>query len=336
MQRAYGLWLRSEAGRKNRHRVVAEHGSAEVLIDEIASEIATRTLHFRPIRRYWRIEPTNGKRRLIGIESVKQQVCDYVAVSAMEDFLHAKIGFYQVANITGKGQVFAARAIRRWVHDDGFHVHLDVTQCYPSISHDLVMRILKRHVRSDDVLYVARTLLATYGDGLDIGSYFSLRMAQLVLSHGYHHVEGLHKTRRGRTRALVSHQLWYMDDILLMSRDKRDLKAAVRSLDRYLATEMGLRIKPWKVGRVGAQEPIDIAGFVVRPDRTTIRAGTFLRARRTIRRYRRHPSLARARRVVAYHGWFMHSDSRRAIARNHITEATIQARAQISTSERGS
>ena len=334
MQQAYGLWLRSEAGRKNRHRVAAEHGSAEALIDEITREIRDRTLTLRPIRHYWRLEPTNGKRRLIGIESVKQQVCDYVAVSALEPLLHARIGFYQVASVKGKGQVFAGRTIRRWVHDGGYWVHLDVRQCYPSISHDLVMRILRRHVRSPDVLYVAQQLLATYGSGLDIGSYFSLRMAQLVLSFGYHHVEELHKVRRGKRRALVAHQLWYMDDILLMSASKRDLKVAVRSLERFMDSELGLTVKPWKVCRVSDQEPIDIAGYVTRPGRTTIRAGTFLRARRAVRRFHHRPTLAQARRVAAYWGWFVHSNSRTAIARNHVAEAVTQARALISASER--
>ena len=62
------------------------------------------------------------------------------------------------------------------------------------------MCILRRYIRNQDVLYVCETLLATYGDGLEIGSYFSLRMAQLVLSFGFHAVEGMHKTRRGSRR----------------------------------------------------------------------------------------------------------------------------------------
>lgn len=280
------------------------------------------------------MEPTNGKHRIIGIESVKQQVCDYVAVQALEPLLHARVGFYQVASVRGKGQLFAARTVRHWAHEGGYWVHLDVRQCYPTISHQVVMAILEKYVRSPDVLYVARTLLATYGGGLDIGSYFSLRMAQLVLSFGYHHVEDLAKTRRGHRVPLVTHQCWYADDILLMGHSKRDLRMAARSLERYLRDELGLTLKRWKICRVGDQEPIDLAGFVTRPDRTTIRASIFLRARRAIRHYQRHPSLAGARRVCSYWGWICHSDSRTAIAHNHITETIRAARLMVSAAER--
>jgi hypothetical protein len=331
---AYGEWVKAGAGHKNAHRVIDEYGSPDALIDEIIAEIRARTLRFRPIRRYERVEPTSGKTRLIGIQSVKQQVCDYLAVECLKPLLEARIGFYQVASMRGKGQLFAAKSIRKWVREGGYWVHLDVKKCYPSISHGVVMGLLRRYVRSPDVLYVASRLLATYGSGLDIGSYFSLRMAQLVLSQAYHHVEGLGKVRRGKRRTLITHQCWYMDDCLLMSHDKRDLKMAVHALERFMRSELGLTIKPWKICKVGDDEPVDMAGFVTRPGRTTIRASIFLRARKAFRRFARHPSLTLARRVCSYWGWITHTDSRRFIARAHLVEVQRSARALVSISER--
>ena len=101
---AYEKWRHAQAGHKNAWRVDAEHGSADALIDEITREIAGRCLTRRPIHRYERIEPTNGKRRVIGVESVKQQVLDYAVIGAMEPFLSAKLGYWQVAGVPGKGQ----------------------------------------------------------------------------------------------------------------------------------------------------------------------------------------------------------------------------------------
>lgn len=265
---------------------------------------------------------------------MKQQVCDYLVVTLIEDFLHARIGFHQASSTKGKGSLFAAKQLRRWAHEGGYYVQVDVRQCYPSISHDLVMRILRKHIRSWDILYVAETLLATYGKGLDIGSYFSLRMAQLVLSYPYHHVASLGKTRRGKHMPLVSQQIWYLDDAVLMSQSKSDLLAATRSLERYLRTELGLTLKPWKISRVGDQEPIDLAGYLIRPDRTTIRDRTFLRATRSVHAFQKQPTLSRARTVCSYWGWFIHSDSRKAIARHQIDRAFHEARNIISEHER--
>ena len=305
-----------------------------MLMCEIEAENRQRTLGFRPIKRYRHREPTNGKLRIIGVESVKQQVCDYVALEALNGLLTAKVGFWQVSGVKGKGQLMAARAVHRWVQEGGYYIHLDVRKCYPSIKTDVVMGILRRHVRSPDVLYLCASLLATYSNGLEIGSYFSLRMTQLVLSFGYHAVEGMRKDRRGRSVALVSHQLWYADDIYLFGRDKRDLKSAARQLQRLLLKEFGLHLKPWKICRVSDQEPVDVVGFTVRRNRVTLRPSLFLRACRAFRKYRRSPSLTRARRVASYWGWFRHTDSTCLITGNGFGKVIKQARRHVSAAER--
>ena len=341
---AYASWLVAPAGRKNGWRVEKDFVGEDALIDEIAGEIATRTLQFEPIRRYEHKEPTNGKVRTIGILSVKQQVCDYVMASALEPLLNAKIGFYQVAGVKGKGQKLARSAIRRWSREGGYHVKLDVSKCYPSISHDLVMRILRKHVRSSDVLYLAETMLETHGTGemvdmetgevigmgLEIGSYFALLMANLVLSYAYHFIEGLHKERRGKRRTLVRHQAWHLDDAVLVSADKRDLKMAVRALVKFMREELGLSVKPWKVAKMGDTEPLDLGGYIARDGRVTLRAGLFLRAKRAIARFSRRHTITLARRVCSYWGWLKHSQSLGFIVRNGVHGLMKIARAMIS------
>lgn len=331
---AYETWTESDAGRKNAWRVAEEHGNAAALIDEIAAQIAERSLELRPIKRYMHRERTNGKNRLIGIESVKQQVCDYVAITALDDLLKAKIGFWQVAGVKGKGQVMAARAVLRWSNNGGYYVHMDVRKCYPSIKAGVVLKILKRHVKSDDVLYLCETLLATYGGGLEIGSFFSLRMSQLVLSYGYHAVEDMHKERRGKRVRLVEHQLWYADDIYLFSSDKRNLRMAARSLQKLLLQDYGLMVKPWKICRIGDGEPVDVVGFRVRPHHVTLRSSLFVRARRAFLRYARQRTLRMARRVVSYFGWFKHADTGDFCARNDIWRLLRIAKAHVSSAGR--
>lgn len=328
----YLSWASHQSGRRNAHRVVEEYGSVDALVDEMAEEIRDRRLSFRPIHRYSRTEPTNGKVRVIGVESVKQQVLDHTVVLALSPLLDAKVGFYQVASVPGKGQRLCRGALRRWVREGGYHVKLDVSQCYPSCSHDVVASIIGRYVRGDDVLYACESLLDTYDGGLEIGSYFSLRMMQLVLSFGYHHVESLHKTRRGRNVPLVTHQIWHMDDILLLGKSKRDLRSAARSLERYLREEFGLWLKPWKVAKTSDDEPLDLGGWVVRNRRCTMRPGTFLRVTRAFATFERHPSPERARRCVSYWGWFVHGDCL-GVRRRRGVDRTIAHARRITSSD---
>lgn len=333
--KAYELWEKAQAGHKNKWRVPREHGSVDALIDELASEIDGRCLHLRPIKRYEHREPTNGKTRIIGVESVKQQVLDYAVVLALQPFLDAKLGYYQVAGVKGKGQMACKRAMRKWVHEGGYHVKLDVKQCYPSIGHHVVRKIIRKYVRSTDVIYCVDAILDTYDmGGLEIGSYFSLQMANLVLSFGYHHLEGLHKVRRGKSVPLITHQLWHMDDALIIGPDKRNLKMAVRSLVRYLHDRFGLTIKPWKVAKTSEAEPLDMGGFVVREGRCTLRAPIFLRATRAFRRFAKRHSLRLATRVCSYWGWLVHADSDTVVLGNGFNRLFRLARRIVSRAGR--
>ncbi len=323
---AYETWETKPSGRKNGWRVEKEYGGAEALVTEISEEIRERRLTLQPIRRYEHIEPTNGKTRVIGISSVKQQICDYVAVLALEPMLEAKVGYYQVASVPNKGQKLCRIALKGWVSSAKYHVKADIRQCYPSISHELVMRKLRKYVRSEDVLYLCETLLGTYDQGgLEIGSYFALRMAQFILSFAYHHAEALGRRRRGRWTPLVRHQIWHMDDMLLIGTSKRDLKVAMRSLEAYLRDELGLSVKRWKIARTSDSEPLDMGGFVVRRHKVTLRASLFLRAGRAFRRFSRRHTLGLACRCCSYWGWFKHSDSKGYIRKHNIMGETRTA-----------
>lgn len=139
---AVGAWLLGRAGKKNGWRIKAEYGSRENLVSEIEIEIRERRLKFAPIKRHPRHEPTNGKLRIICVESIKQQICDYLAVQCLEDFLNAKTGFYQIGSSKGKGGLFAKKTIEKWITEGGYYVKSDVKQCYPSIKPARVKKIL--------------------------------------------------------------------------------------------------------------------------------------------------------------------------------------------------
>lgn len=330
---AYDRWRRNEAGRKNAWRVDKQYGSAAALIAEITREANDGTLSFEPIETRPRNE--DGKVRDIGVEPVKQQVCGYVVDLAIEELWNAKVGYWQISR-PGFGQFRAAGSVKRWLGRCGYHVHLDIRKCYDNIKCRDVERLLAKYVKSASVVGAAGAITDSYPDGhLMIGSYFSLRMAQLVLSCGYHHVEGLGKVRRGKRRAMVAHQCWYVDDVWLFGDSKRDLKQAVRSLAGYMRKEFGLELKPWKICRSGDDEPADIAGVVVRPSRITVRDKTFLRARRALMRYRRKPrDIHLARRVLSYNGWLKHADCLGFMARSGAFSAVRLAKRMVSNEDR--
>lgn len=309
----YESWTKAPAGKKNLWRVFDEYGSPDALIDEITREIETRSLSFKPFKRYTRVEKgKKGKRRKISIACIKYQVVTYAFRNATADLMHAKLGYYQSAGIKGRGQKHVRKALKKWSADgSAYHVKGDVRKCYEHITCKLVMSIMKKLVANDDVLYIARSLLSCYVFGvLEIGTYFALLMANLVMSYAYHFIEGLRKIRRGKSKQLVSHQIWHLDDLLLIGNDKRDLKSAMRKLEKFMGRFLGLELKSWKIAKTGKVEPLDMGGFVARSGIVTLRPHLFLSAKRSFARYSKKRTSTLASRCCSYWGWLKHSDSR--------------------------
>ena len=87
-------------------KICKEHfmmeGLINTVIDGIQQEIIEKKYIVKPIRYRYQVDKCNGKVRKIGIQDVKQQIYDYIAVYAMEELFQNKIGFYQCGSLKNK------------------------------------------------------------------------------------------------------------------------------------------------------------------------------------------------------------------------------------------
>lgn len=315
MRQAIDHFLKGKRGRRDVMRWLDEHPDLDLTALDMAIALQEHRTGFPPIHYFERIEPITGKHRVIGRESIDQQIYDHAAVLALKPLTEARIGRWQTSTIPGRGILDSRNAIKRWVNDgrSRYFVKLDIVHYYPTIPRDRLKTMLARDVGDRTLLWLIGRLIDTNqgGTGLNIGSYLSQTLANYYLSGAYRRVLSLSKTRRGKRRRLVTHALFYMDDMLLMGRDARDLTMAARSLERHLRDKLGLRVHPdWHVQRIG-RTPVDMVGYRFLPDRTTLRPALFLRARRAFARASRPDGMcrSRAKRCASYWGWLYNSDS---------------------------
>ena len=295
----------SKSGRRRGFRHFFDKGR-ERITHQARSMILNRELRLNDITYFYRTEPTSQKTRLIGRESAMQQFLDYVAVTALQPMLDAKIGYHQCASIKGKGQSHAARYLKRWVRNkkNRYYVKIDIRKFYESIDRDVLMAMLRHDVGNDDLLWLVEALINTHKKGLNIGSFLSQYLANYYLSEAYRYANELHKYRRGKRIKLAPHILTYMDDWIFIGHSKSDIKSAVRKTIAFIESRLHLVVKPWKICRIDS-EPVDMVGWVFRRDRTSVRAAIFIRARRAFMRAARQvvirPRLAA--RCISYWGY---------------------------------
>lgn len=288
----------------------------EIVISEIQNEIKSRNISFPEIWYREKLDGSSGKIRRIGIQNIKQQLYDYIAVEGLKPVLK-RIGEYQYASIEGRGTTKGKEVIAHWIRNKNmrYFVKLDVRKCFESIDHDKMMEFLKKLVKNEPLLNLIELLIGNFERGLSIGSYLSQYLCNLYMSILYHEImENMYRIRRskrGDNRInLVRHCLIYMDDILMIGSRKRDLEKAVK-LTIKKATEMGLEIKPnYQVKEIDGN-CIDMLGFKIYRTHTEIRGRTFIRVRRAFRRAGNRLTEVLAKKCLSYNGYLKHTDSKR-------------------------
>lgn len=328
-------------------RLIYRYGSAHGIAVEITERIKARDLSLPPIHYRDRVDKSSGKLRRLGIESAMQQCMNYVAVYALMPMLKAKVGPFQCASIPDRGQVYGKQVIEKWIRKDPkgtkYYDKMDVRHCFQSISHRTIRKLLERDIHKNPTLiWFVLALIGTYEEGLSIGSFLSQWLCNYVMSYAYHYAtEMLYKERRGKRINLVTHILMFMDDVIIFSSSKHSLQTAGKALEMYMLKSLGLHIKPNHNIKRSVDEPPDMMGFVISKECTTIRARTFVRARRAlIRAWRRMLAglpiyLQNARRIVSYRGYFKHTNSSKIARRLHLKAVHRAARNVISKFAKG-
>jgi len=276
---------------------------------DISCRIKQRDLDLSPVRYSKRTDGLSKKTRIIGVESVMQQLMEHVAVGCMTDLWEAKYSYHQYASLKGKGQLKGVKAIQKWTKagKTKYFVKLDIRKCFQSLSRETAMKWLRRDIGKNKLmLWYVDSLLSMHGDGLIIGSLLSQFLCNYFMSYAYRYVMGLAKERRGKRTQLCSCALFYMDDILLCGTDRRNLLMAVRKLIRFVKASFDLDIKPdWHI-RKHTDCGIDMMGYVVTAKgRIRIRPRVFIRARRAFMRSAAGDDRMKIQhRVSAYYGFF--------------------------------
>lgn len=254
----------------------------------LSDEIKNRKLELRQVNYYNRICPSTHKPRRIGVQCPKQQLYDYIVVNALKPIINI-CGRYQCACLDGRGQEYGVRAIKRWLKDPEmrYAAKMDIRKCYESVDKELLLKFLTRKIKNDDLLWLIETLINSFDYTLSIGSYISQYLCNIFLSQAYHYLSSIKCPG-------VSHVLFYMDDILVIGKDKDKLRSDVLRFITFMKDEMKLEIKKnWTLFRLKEDnfdkngQLVEMMGYRIYRNRVTLRKKTYKHIRRILWRIRR-------------------------------------------------
>lgn len=216
-------------------------------------------------------------------------------------------GMYDLccASIKGRGIHKGARYLKRILVQDRkytkYCLKLDIKKFYPSIDQSILKKKFRKIIKDKDLLWLLDSIVDSGLEGVPIGNYTSQWFANFYLQDLDHFI---------KEKLKIKHYIRYMDDMVLFSNNKKELRKCKYAIDEFLAKEH-LRIKEnWQLFKTESR-PLDFLGYRFYRGYTTLRKSNFLRIKRRIKKIskKKEMSYKDASAIMSYNGWIVHADS---------------------------
>jgi RNA-directed DNA polymerase len=234
------------------------------------------------------------------------QIVHWALVLPFQDVWEKRIYPLSCGSIPGRGLHRGARAMKRWLSNDRkgtkYCYKIDIRKYYPSVDLDILYGQFCKQVADKDALWLFDKVIHSHAPGLPIGNYTSQWFANLYLSGFDWWV---------RQELGAKYYVRYIDDIVILNGNKKELHRMRRLIEEKLALDYHLTIKrTWQVFKVDGRG-VDFLGYRFFHGFTVIRKRTAYRMARRIRMIGSSltKTVTDASAVMSYLGIARHCDS---------------------------
>lgn len=205
-------------------------------------KVQSGKFHWHKPREKTIMDSYNSKERKLKIPCLEDQAVQLAWLNVAKEHLLRKSYYYSCGSVPNAGQSRAVKGLKKMIKNPRvkYAATLDIKKFYDSCPHSAVRSALERVFKDKEFIDFAMGFVASMpetGVGLAIGYPVSHWLANLVLTH-----VDITITNKFPDVKLVR----YMDDMTLVSANKRHLRKAVKELKRMVET-VGLRLKKWSV-----------------------------------------------------------------------------------------
>jgi len=224
-------------------------------------ELQNREYKFGKYKKFYIYEP---KQRLIEALPYKDRVaircyCDCVVIPKLEK----RLILDNVACRVGKGTLFGMNRLEFFLRNEYrknndnniYYLKCDIRKYFPSINHEILVEKLKKSGFSKDEMWFAKKLLESQPDFTKVGLALGNQSSQWFALFYLNTVDRLIKEK-----LIIKGYVRYMDDLILIHRDKQYLRMCKIEIEKVCNNELKLSLNDkTQIGRVA--NGIDFIGF---------------------------------------------------------------------------
>lgn len=219
------------------------------------------------------------KLRTICSANIRDRVLHHAILNILEPVLEKRLIYHTFACRKGKGLHSAVKWARSFVQKNTYYLKCDIDKYFDTIDHEVLVTLLGRITKDKKLLNLLEVIIRKdflhlgKDKGLPIGNLTSQHFANLYL---------------GELDLFIKHELKcrsyvrYMDDFLLFSSSKLELKIHLARLKEFAENRLKLKLKE-RVTRVAPVfEGVPFLGFRIFRNLIRLKRENLVRLRRKV------------------------------------------------------
>ncbi len=236
--------------------------------------------------RYFKVyEP---KERQIMALPFYDRVVQHAINNVLEPIFNQRFIFHSYACRKTKGMHAASDTLQEWLYEwQKFHpdqplyaIKADIHHYFQSINHDVLKAEIRKVIKDAGALVLIDRIIDHNGQmpdgvGIPVGNLTSQLFANIYLNKLDQYI----KHTLG-----AKYYMRYMDDFILLSPDKEQLRRWLEDIERFLRDELKLELNQ-KTTILAAKNGIDFVGYKHRATHRKVRQDSVKRIKKTIKKY---------------------------------------------------
>ena len=326
----YRAYLNARLCKRYRYEVLNFSAHLEDNLVKLQKELIERTYTLGKYREFYIYEP---KKRLIMAQPFKDRVVQWAIYQVLNPVFAQGYITDSYACIKERGTHKAVKRLHYWLRQVGkkpekyYFLKLDISKYFYRIDHDVLMGILKRKIRDDDMIFLLDKIVnsseTNFGlppgkspgevkrsdrvseKGMPVGNLSSQMFANLYLNE----LDQYCKRTLG-----IHFYVRYMDDVIILHQDKDQLHEWKRIIDTFLKEKLQLDlnektcIRPMTLG-------VEFCGYKIWNTHIKLRKSTALKMKRNLKKLQKEyaageVTVEEAKQTISsYLGILKHCDS---------------------------
>lgn len=208
--------------------------------------------------------------------------------------------------IKNRGIHKALKDVKHALKDEAntqYCLKLDVRKFYPSIDHAILKQLIRKKIKDKRLLSLLDEIIES-AQGVPIGNYLSQFFANLYLTYLDHWIKEQKKVR---------YYFRYAGDIVILGRDKQELRDLFYNIQDYLNNKLKLNFKDnWQIFKVDSRG-IDFVGYRIFHTHTLLRKSIKKKFCKKINKLNKKQNIDKdtyKQKICSYIGWIKYCNGR--------------------------